>query len=142
MRFIADESCDFGVVRALRHAGHDVLTISEMARPQDGIVAEEQLLDDRRKKIEAIRALGIDPYGHKLDGVASHAAVREIGDGLKIEPGQSREDAKVRIAGRIVLLRVMGKLSFFQIRDSTGDIQIGVSKSDVGEPGWALLRLL
>jgi len=31
MRFLADESCDFIVVKALRAAGHDVLIVSEMA---------------------------------------------------------------------------------------------------------------
>jgi predicted nuclease of predicted toxin-antitoxin system len=32
MRFLADESCDFAVVRALRAAGHDVLAVAEVAR--------------------------------------------------------------------------------------------------------------
>src|SRR5712691_12263943 len=32
MRFLADESCDFGVVRALRSAGHDALAVSEFQR--------------------------------------------------------------------------------------------------------------
>lgn len=31
MRFLADESCDFAVVRALRAAGHDVMAIAEMS---------------------------------------------------------------------------------------------------------------
>jgi predicted nuclease of predicted toxin-antitoxin system len=32
MRFLADESCDFAVVRALRHEGHDVVAVAEVAR--------------------------------------------------------------------------------------------------------------
>ena len=32
MRFLADESCDFAVVRALRAAGHEVSAVAEMAR--------------------------------------------------------------------------------------------------------------
>jgi len=32
MRFLADESCDFAVVLALRAAGHDVLAVAEVAR--------------------------------------------------------------------------------------------------------------
>ena len=48
----------------------------------------------------------------------------------------------MRVAGRIVLLRIMGRLSFFQIRDSTGDMQIGVSRGDAGDRGWELLKLL
>jgi hypothetical protein len=32
MRFLADESCDFAVVRALRAAGHDVVAVAELSR--------------------------------------------------------------------------------------------------------------
>jgi predicted nuclease of predicted toxin-antitoxin system len=41
MRFLADESCDFAVVRALRAAGHDVTTVSEMApgAPDQEVIA-------------------------------------------------------------------------------------------------------
>ena len=35
MRFLADESCDFAVVRALRNAGHDVLAVSEISPRAD-----------------------------------------------------------------------------------------------------------
>ena len=41
MRFLADESCDFSVVRALRFAGHDVLAIAEVSpREEDEDVRE------------------------------------------------------------------------------------------------------
>lgn len=41
MRFLADESCDFAVVRALRIAGHDVVAVSEVAlgAPDDEVLA-------------------------------------------------------------------------------------------------------
>lgn len=35
LRFLADESCDFAVVRALRDAGHDVLSVAEFTRQSD-----------------------------------------------------------------------------------------------------------
>jgi predicted nuclease of predicted toxin-antitoxin system len=48
MRFLADESCDFAVVRALRTAGYDVLTISENTpRAEDSEVIEIALRDKR-----------------------------------------------------------------------------------------------
>ena len=48
MRFLADESCDFGIVRALRNAGHDVTTIAETdPGAHDPIVLESALLDGR-----------------------------------------------------------------------------------------------
>lgn len=41
MRFLADESCDFAVVRALRASGHDVTVVAERARgaPDEAVIA-------------------------------------------------------------------------------------------------------
>ena len=48
MRFLADESCDFIVVKALRAAGHDVLIVSEIApRAEDSEVIELALKEKR-----------------------------------------------------------------------------------------------
>ena len=48
MRFLADESCDFGVVRALRAAGHEVTAIVELSpRADDDLVLDRALHDER-----------------------------------------------------------------------------------------------
>lgn len=48
MRFLADESCDFSVVRALRSARHDVVAIAELSpRAEDDDVREKAVNDDR-----------------------------------------------------------------------------------------------
>src|ERR1700675_1744723 len=48
MRFLADESCDFAVVRALRSAGHDVIAIAEVSpRADDEIVIDRAVREDR-----------------------------------------------------------------------------------------------
>ena len=48
MRFLADESCDFGVVLALRAAGHDVMAIAEVSpREEDDSVMERALQKER-----------------------------------------------------------------------------------------------
>jgi hypothetical protein len=48
LRFLADESCDFAVVRALRAAGHDVTAVAEFAqRSEDAVVADLAILDAR-----------------------------------------------------------------------------------------------
>jgi predicted nuclease of predicted toxin-antitoxin system len=48
MRFLADESCDFSVVRALRAAGHDVVAVAEVAlgSPDEAVI--ERALSDKR----------------------------------------------------------------------------------------------
>ncbi len=48
MRFLADESFDFGVVRALRSAGHDVSAVAEISpRAEDPDVVDLAVSDDR-----------------------------------------------------------------------------------------------
>ncbi len=48
MRFLADESCDFAVVRALRAAGHDVVAVTEMAPAANDETVIEIALNDGR----------------------------------------------------------------------------------------------
>lgn len=48
MRFLADESCDFAVVRALRTAGHDVAAVAEVSpREEDDNVMQRALQEER-----------------------------------------------------------------------------------------------
>jgi hypothetical protein len=48
MRFLADESCDFAVVRALRAAGHDVAAVAELSpRADDEIVIDRAVREER-----------------------------------------------------------------------------------------------
>jgi lysyl-tRNA synthetase class 2 len=88
----------------------------------------------RQEKLARIRELGIDPYGEKFDQTEPAQAVK---DGFK-EADQSQ---RAGCAGRIVLLRDIGKLIFITLRDSSGAIQIGLSKKLL-ENQWTLARLL
>ena len=88
----------------------------------------------RRERLARIRQLGIDPYGDRYDGAeAAEAIKRRYKDG--------DETQQAICAGRIVLLRDIGKLIFMTVRDSSGSIQIGLSKNKIGEQ-WALSKLL
>jgi len=96
--------------------------------------------EHRETKRDALRALGIDPYGWRFPDVAATADVRTDAEPLDIKPGE-RSEMRRRVAGRIALLRLMGKLAFVTIRDSTGTIQLGISRADVGDQ-WAMLKQL
>lgn len=100
----------------------------------------EPLKLQRIKKRDALRELGLDPYGARFDGARSTAQIRAEAEPLNIAPG-GRAGGAVRVAGRVVLLRVMGKLAFLTIRDGVGDLQLGVSLSEVGEQ-WSTVKLL
>ena len=101
-----------------------------MAKREQSNKFEKQRLE----KLERIIQLGIDPYGGKYEGVEFSADIKA---GFKDE--QERQNAKC--AGRIVLLRDIGKLIFITLRDSSGTIQIGLSKKLLSKQ-WELVKLL
>ncbi len=94
----------------------------------------------RARKRDALREVGIDPYGGRFARVMSSDAVRQAAASLGIEAGQ-RTTLRARVAGRIDLLRTMGKLAFLTIRDATGPIQLGISKAEVGQQ-WTVVKQL
>ncbi|HKQ46462.1 MAG TPA: lysine--tRNA ligase [Phycisphaerae bacterium] len=102
----------------------------------------DQYYEERKRKLDRLIGLGVDPYGARFDGVGGNEEVRRRVEGLSVGPGESDETAKARVAGRIALFRLMGKLAFLTLRDSTGEIQIGVSKARVGDQAWEVLSLL
>lgn len=88
----------------------------------------------RREKLEKIRQLGIDPYSERLEGVQTAVSV-------KAAYVDEQEGQRARCAGRIVLLRDIGKLIFMTLRDSSGTIQLGLSRKQL-ETQWELIKLL
>jgi lysyl-tRNA synthetase class 2 len=79
------------------------------------------LLAARRRKLDALRAAGIDPFPHEFDGVEPIAAVRERHVGL--EPGAETEVTH-RVAGRLAARRGQGKMAFLDLVDRSGRIQL------------------
>ena len=88
----------------------------------------------RQQKLERIRELGIEPYGGRYDGA-------EAAEDIKSRFKDGDETQQAKCAGRIVLLRDIGKLIFMTIRDYGGTIQVGLSKSKLSQQ-WELAKLL
>jgi lysyl-tRNA synthetase class 2 len=88
----------------------------------------------RQEKLSRIRELGIEPYGGRYDGA-------EPAEDIKRRFADNREGQQAKCAGRIVLLRDIGKLIFMTLRDWSGTMQIGLSKKLMGEQ-WSLVKLL
>jgi lysyl-tRNA synthetase class 2 len=97
-------------------------------------ISENQQYKDRLAKIEKWRALGVDPYGQRVDGIVDTQAARALHKGAA---GPAEGVDRARVAGRIVLLRDAGKLIFLTIQDSAGRIQAGLSKKVIDESGVA-----
>ncbi len=90
---------------------------------------DNRLVQERMKKRETLLESGINPYPHNYKPTHKAAELRSKYD-LKAEEETSDE---VVIAGRIMMMRVMGKASFVTLQDSTGKIQAYVRKDDIGE---------
>ena len=85
----------------------------------------DEFEDHRLAKLEELKALGIDPYGSRFENVQPISEIREA-----FEPDNPKQ---VRAAGRIALLRAMGKATFAHIRDRTGEIQVFFQKNRLGD---------
>jgi len=101
----------------------------------------DRLKRERLKKRDALVEIGVDPYGRRFDDVTPIDEVRSKADPLALEPGEKAPDLRVRVAGRIALLRVMGKLAFLTVHDRTGKLQFGLSKAELGD-FWPVVKKL
>ena len=99
--------------------------------------SEQELV--RREKLNKIRDLGIDPFGHKYDVTDYSLDIKEKYAGLNHEKFEEK-NIMVRVAGRIMFIRKMGKASFFSLKDKLGNIQVYISINDIGEEAYSLFK--
>ena len=98
----------------------------------DNLGGEKALLEERRKKLNQLRDKG-SAYGNTFKPQNSAKKLHEEYGQFSKEALVKKDIKNISIAGRIVLKRVMGKASFATLRDSSGDIQIYVTKNNVDE---------
>lgn len=89
--------------------------------------SEQELV--RRGKLDSIREY-CNPYPEKYEVTHSIKEASSLEDGTE----------NVRIAGRVVFLRKMGKLSFMRIRDIEGSIQVSMQLDLVGEEAYKFMK--
>ena len=80
----------------------------------------------RREKLKKLTDEGNNPYAKTKYDVTAHA--KQVKDEFDVWEGK-----EVSIAGRLMSRRIMGKASFSHVRDASGDLQIYVTRQDVGE---------
>jgi lysyl-tRNA synthetase class 2 len=90
--------------------------------------------EQRQKKLEQIEALGLDPFPREFRWTDTPAALVEK-YGEKSAAELEADKHEVRVAGRLVSLRLMGKAGFAHLQGSGKRIQIYVKKDVVGERG-------
>ena len=88
------------------------------------------MADDRRAKLERLRAQGIDPFPHEFAGVVPTSSVVD-----DMEPGEETDRA-YRVAGRMVARRDQGGAAFIDLADRDGKIQLHAKKDVLGDESF------
>jgi lysyl-tRNA synthetase class 2 len=94
----------------------------------------DDLIRQRLRKLEELRARGVDPYPASFPRTAPNG---EIVAGFDRLAGQD-----VSVAGRIVSRRIMGRASFCHIADGSGRIQLFLKEDLLGPDAYAMFRNL
>lgn len=110
----------------------DVVNNENVATEED--LSEQMII--RREKLKAMQEAGNDPYAiTKYD--VTHTSKQAVKLFEEKEATLSEgEEIPVRVAGRMMSRRIMGKASFAHILDEDGRIQVYVSKNDLGEEAY------
>src|SRR6476469_6851275 len=96
----------------------------------DGGAELPELLAARRRKLEALREAGIDPFPHAFEGVTPIGEIRaEFAD---LAPG-AETDRQARVAGRLAASRPTGKMAFLDLVDRSGRLQLQARVDDLGQ---------
>jgi lysyl-tRNA synthetase class 2 len=109
--------------------------------PAEQALADDRVVADRVAKLARLRERGVEPYAYSFD--PTHAAAEALDAFAAHEeshPGAEME-ARVRVAGRIVSKRTMGKSTFAHVADRTGKIQLYFRVNDLAD-AYELLDLI
>ncbi|CAN7163753.1 lysine--tRNA ligase [Polaromonas sp. LjRoot131] len=107
--------------------------------PQD----DNKLIVERREKLKALRKDQADGKGVAFPNdfkPSDHAGKLHAAHGSKDGEALAAEAIPAKIAGRMMLKRVMGKASFATLQDSTGRIQIFLTRDEIGEELYAAFK--
>src|SRR5215831_19777112 len=92
----------------------------------------DSLIEQRKAKLTALRAKGIDPFKNKFTPGESCQHARD----------HYTEGREVAVAGRITAHRDMGKSMFIDLRDQSGRIQVYAQKNVLGDEQWNIFTHL
>ena len=100
------------------------------ATPAEALVDTNKLIEERREKLNGIRARGV-AFPNDFKPADRAAALQAQHDGTEAEALEAQA-VKVSVGGRLMLKRVMGKACFGTLQDATGRIQVYVTLDNVG----------
>ena len=96
-------------------------------KEKDARGREEQIVEEKLRKLKEMRKNNIEPYPHTFDKKHSSQYIHEKYSYLK---KQEQCKCNLQIAGRIISIRDIGKIIFINLRDNKGDIQIVLQENE------------
>jgi len=100
----------------------------------------DRIEQQRQDKLNRLKDAGINPYPYGYH--RSHTTQEAIDLLHQNEKSEQPDDTRVAVAGRIMAMRNMGKLSFLDVHDSTGKIQLLFNKNILTEDNFKLRKEL
>jgi len=94
----------------------------------------------RRKKLQALRERGIDPYPN--DFRPDHTTAEVHARLSALDEAELARAAPLSVAGRVMALRDFGKAGFLQVQDRAGRLQVHARRDRLGDEGFEVYRLL
>ena len=93
---------------------------------------EKQIVDERIRKIEALRGEGVEPYAYRFELAEERVHSVDVKEKFWKLKKDGKSGKSVVVAGRVMMKRGFGKLSFFGLQDLKGVIQVVVRGEVVG----------
>ena len=90
----------------------------------------DELVDQRRRKLAALRDEGVEPFPHSYPGVLPVSSVRSEWD--QLQAGEE-SGARARVAGRLAARRGQGKAAFLDLVDRSGRLQLHARADVLGQ---------
>ncbi len=92
--------------------------------------AKKTLRDERIELVNELRSMGVNPYPDRFEKTHSLKQANQLEEGA----------SGVRVAGRVIAIRKMGKLSFAHIQDVESKLQLCFTKNDIGDDQYAFFK--
>jgi lysyl-tRNA synthetase class 2 len=117
------------------------MTMDSTPEQADERLADDRVVADRVAKLARLRERGVEPYAYSYDPTHAAAAALAAFEAHEAEHGEAELPERVRVAGRIVSKRTMGKSTFGHVADRTGRIQLYFRVNDLPD-SYDLLDLV
>ncbi len=112
-----------------------------MSEKTPEVKSENPLRSEKRRKLHELREAGINPFPYSYERNSSAGQIKAEFD-ARLQSGEKALDTDIKIAGRLMTLRSMGKASFFNIQDQSGNLQIYIKPEELSPTAQKIFGLL